>query len=129
MTFPRFRCIPTWFFQCLISSDGHDEVYSPDRLLENFSTSTTSISHLPLASLNTRSVSRKFETFEMDISKLNLDVLCLSENRHSSDTEMLYHVPSSDLFTNNRSTVGDGVSLYVSDTLNVTKLVIFFCNA
>ena len=60
---------------------------------------------------------------------LKYDILGLSETRLSSDTEMLHHVPSFDLFTNNRSTLGGGVLLYVRDTFNANKLVKFFSNA
>ena len=53
--------------------------------------------------------------FQMEISKLNFDVL--------GPSEILHHVPSFDLFTNNRSTLGDGVLLYMSDTFNANKVV------
>ena len=55
-------------------------------------------------------------------------ILGLSETLLSSDVEMLHHVLSLDLFTNNRSTLGGGVLLYVRDTLNANKLVIFSVN-
>ena len=38
---------------------------------------------------------------------------------------MLHHVPSFDLLTSNRNTRGDGVLLYVRDTINANKLVNF----
>ena len=58
----------------------------------------------------------------MDINQLKYDILGLSETRLSLDIEILHHVPFLDLFTNNRSTLGDGVSLYVRDTFNENKL-------
>ena len=61
----------------------------------------------------------------MDINKLKYDILSLSETRLSSDIEMLYHVPSFDLFTNNHNTQGRGVLLYVRNTFNANKLVNF----
>ena len=50
----------------------------------------------------------------MDINKLKFDIL---------GNEMLYLGPSSDLFTNNRSTLRGGVLLYVRDMFNANKLV------
>ena len=110
-------------FQPLISSDGYDKIYTPDSQLntyndnftcdyfdldneglEKISTLTAPNSCLTLASLNIKSVSKFFETFQIDINKLQSVILGLSETRPSSDIEMLHHVPSLDLFTNNRST-------------------------
>ena len=54
----------------------------------------------------------------MDINKLKYDILGLPETRLLSDIEMLYHVPSFDLFTNNRNTLGGGVLLYVVNKKN-----------
>ena len=93
--------------------------------LEKINTSTAPKSCLTLTSLNIRSVSKLFETFQMDINKLKYDILGLSETRLSSDIEMLHHVPSFDLFTSNRNTLGGGVLLYVRDTFNANKLVNF----
>ena len=61
----------------------------------------------------------------MDINKSKYDIFSLSETRLSSDIEMLQHVPSLDLFTNHRSTLGSSVLLYVRDALTANKLVIF----
>ena len=61
----------------------------------------------------------------MDNDKLKYDILGMSETHLSSDTEMLHHVPSFNLFTNNRSTFCGGVLLYVRDTFNANVLVNF----
>ena len=58
----------------------------------------------------------------MDISKLNFDILGLSKTRLSSDIEMLHRVPSFDLFTNNYSTLGEDILLYVRVSFNANKL-------
>ena len=91
--------------------------------LEKIRTSTRSHSCLTLFSLNTRSVSRKFETFQMDISKLSFDISGLVESSLSSDIEMLQHVHFFDLLRNNCSISVGGVLLYGRDTFNAkTKL-------
>ena len=131
-------------FQPLVRSDGQDETYNQDsqnntyndnftcdyfdldnEVLEKISTSTAPNSCLTHASLNIRSVSKHFEMFQMDITKLKYDILGLSETRPSSDIEMLYHVPSFDLSRCNRNTLGGGALLYVRNTFNATKLVNF----
>ena len=61
----------------------------------------------------------------MDINKLKYDILGLSETCLSSDNEMLHHVHSFDLFTNNLSSLGGGVILYMRDTFNASKRVNF----
>ena len=129
-------------FQPLISSDVLDKNYNPfsqadtnikiftcryfhlnNKYLAKNSTSTGPNSCLTFASLNIRNIPKNFEMFQVDISKLNLETLLPPE------IEMVNPVPSFNLFTNNRTTLGGGVLLYVKDTLNTNKLVIFFCNA
>ena len=61
----------------------------------------------------------------MDINKLKFNILRLYETRLSSDIEMLHHVTSFDLLTNNRSTLGGGTLLYVRDKCNANKTVHF----
>ena len=61
----------------------------------------------------------------MDIYKLKYDIFGLSETGLFTDIKMLYHVPSFDFFTNNRSTLGGEVLLYVRVTFNANKLVKF----
>ena len=88
-------------------------------------TLTPSNSCLTLASSNIKSVSKHFETFQIDINKLKYNILGLSETCLSSDIEMLHHVPLFVLFTSNRSIIGGGVLLYVRDTFDANKLVNF----
>ena len=86
MIFTVFAEFPS-SIQPLISTDGHDEIYNPDSQintyndnftcdyfdldiedLEKISTSTPSNSCLTLASLNIRSVSKHFETYQMTLT-------------------------------------------------------------
>ena len=129
---PPFLQYSHLVFQPLISSDSHDEICNPDSKVDLYNDNltcdyfdldnedfekirnpTAPISCSTLASLNIRSVSKIFETFQMEISKLNFETLGLFETRLSSETEMLHHVPSFDLFTNNCSTLGGDVLLYL----------------
>ena len=112
--------------------DGQVDTYNIEFTYQYFSvdkedfkkniTSTGPISRLTLASSNIRSMSNNFEKFQMDFSKLNFYILGLSETHHSSDIEVLHHVPSSDLFTSNHKTLGGGGLLYV----RITSDSIFF---
>ena len=75
--------------------------------------------------LNARSISGNFDELllEFDISRNNLDFLCVAESWLTSNTESLYSIERYNAFYKSRETRGGGTAVFVRDRYSASKIV------